>query len=75
MDENKLKRMRSCSVFLGSPGDEVVCELIDEVERLQEVVRHIRKQQWLGVQTALGKSGPTWGAETERIIYGESEGG
>ncbi len=74
MNKDKLDRMRWASPLLPEPGDEVVCELIDEVERLREAVRQIRTQQWLGVQAALGKSGPTWGAETERIISGESEG-
>jgi hypothetical protein len=68
--------------FLGEPSRahivDKVCiigherdELKEEVERLQNVVRQLRKQQWLGEDLAMGKAGAEWFAGTERIIKGE----
>lgn len=35
MDADKIKGMRACSPLLPEPGGEVVCELLDEIERLE----------------------------------------
>jgi len=58
----EIAKMRKCSVFLGSPADEVVCELLDELSRLQELNR------WIPVSERLPEEG-----EYVSVIFGEDE--
>ena len=75
MDSSKLKRMRVCSVFLEYPGDEVVRELIDEVERLQDQFRQCRRSLQMALMVGPTHEGAVdkFDATTERICKG-SEG-
>ena len=75
MTDDKLKKMRMCSLLLPDPGGEVVRELLDEVERLQEVVQQCREDYFEEVENGrlTAREIKEYQAETERIIGG-SEG-
>lgn len=58
MDINK---MRACSPLLPPPGGDVVCECLDEIERLRSIFR----------VTVLRLAPETPHAEIDRVLNGE----
>ena len=44
MQQEKINKMRACSVFLPEPGCEVMLECLDEIERLRASLEKYRGQ-------------------------------